>query len=116
MPFVDLNSSKIYGCKEGTRAWYHEEGHLIFDKGEFGTKIKYYHYFFMMLVASILPFNLFINSILLKIFTLLCSLCVILTYLIEEIWCEVYARRKLKSSLPFHPNPKTSNFLGAIGL
>ena len=93
MPFIDLNTKKIYGCKEGSKSYYHEEGHLVFDKSELGTRIKYYHYFFTMLTVVIIPFNFFITSWLLKTFTLICSLSVIVTYLFEEVWCDVYARR-----------------------
>ncbi len=93
MPFVDLNSKKIYGCKEGSRDYFHEEENMVFDTSELGTKIKYYHYFFTMMTVVIIPFNFFINNLFLKVFTLLCSLGVISTYLIEEIWCDLYARR-----------------------
>ncbi len=96
MPFVDLNTKKIYGCKKGSRAYYHEEGHLVFDTSELGTRIKYYHYFFTMMTVVIIPFNFFINLLLLKIFTLICSLSVVITYLFEEIWCDVYAWRKTR--------------------
>ena len=95
MPFVDLISKKIYGCKKGSKAWYHEKAHIEFDNFEFGIRIKYYHYFFTMLTVVILPFNLFIDSILLKLFTLLLSLSVVSTYLVEELWCEFYARKKI---------------------
>ena len=97
MPFVDLNSGKIYGCRVGTHAWHHEEGHIIFDKLELGTKIKYYNYFFTMLVVIFMPFNLFIDSIGLKVFTLLNALGVAATYIYEEIWCERYARKNMKT-------------------
>ena len=96
MPFVDLVSGKIYGCKKGSRAWYHEKAHIQFDKSEFGTRIKYYHDFFRMLVIIVLPFNLFIDSLLLKAFTLLCGLSVVSTYLLEEIWCEFVSFKRTR--------------------
>ena len=96
MPFVDLNSGKIYGCKKGSRSYWHEKGHVRFDRSENGTRIKYYHDFFRMLTIVILPFNLFINSILLKVFTLICGLFVIGYYLMEEIYCEWFAFKKTR--------------------
>jgi hypothetical protein len=97
MPFVDLNSKKIYGCKPGSRSYYHEEGHIIFDDSELGTRIKYYNYFFNFLVVIFLPFNLFINDIFLKFFCLINGLGVLATYIIEEIFCDLYAQKKLKA-------------------
>ena len=91
MPFVDLVTKKIYGCKEGSRSYFHEKGHLLFDESDIGTRIKYYHYFFTMLTVVIIPFNFFINLLLLKIFTLICSFSVIITYLFEEFWCDLYS-------------------------
>jgi len=96
MPFVDLTTGKIYGCEKGSRSWWHEKAHLIFDRSEYGTKIKYYHYFFTMLTIVILPFNLFITSWLLKIFTLICGLAVVTTYLIEEVWADWFAFKRTR--------------------
>lgn len=96
MPFVDLNTKKIYGCKEGSRSYYHEQGHLVFDESFYGTKIKYYHYFFTMIAVTIIPINFFINNLILKIFTLICSVGVISTYLIEELWCDYYSFKKIR--------------------
>ena len=96
MPFVDLVSGKIYGCKKGSRAWYHEKAHIQFDKSEFGTRIKYYHDFFRMLVIIVLPFNLFISSMMLKAFTLLCGLGVVASYLYEECWAEWFAFKRTR--------------------
>lgn len=96
MPFVDLNTKKIYGCKKGSRAYFHESGHIKFSNSEYGNRISYYHYFFTMIAVAVIPFNFFVTSWLLKIFSLLCSLGVISTYLIEEIWCEIYARKMIR--------------------
>lgn len=100
MPFVDLNSKKIYGCEENSRSWWHEKGHIEFDHSELGTRIKYYHYFFLMTTAVVTPVNFLINNIWLKLFTIVNGLCVLGTYLYEEIWCEIYARRKMRHNLP----------------
>jgi len=91
-----LNKKKIYGCEKGSRAWHHEYAHILFDDSEYGTRIKYYHYFFTMLVVILIPFTLFVNHILLKVFLMLNSLGILITYLIEEIWCETYARKEIK--------------------
>lgn len=95
MPFVDLNSKKIYGCKKNSRTYFHEQGHIVFDNSEFGTRVKYYHYYFIMIAVVFIPFNFFINSIFLKVFTLLNGFGVLTTYLIEELWCEWFALKKI---------------------
>lgn len=95
MPLVDLISGKIYGCKKNSKSWWHETGHLVFDKLELGTKVKYYNYFFTMVTVILMPINLFINSIFLKFFTLINGVGVLITYIYEEIWCELYAYKKM---------------------
>ena len=96
MPFVDLNSKKIYGCEEGSKSWWHETGHIIFDNSEFGTRIKYYNYFFTMIVVVLISLTFFTTSFWLRLFILFSSLGVITTYLMKEIWCEIYARTKTR--------------------
>jgi|TARA_R100001530_G_scaffold34477_3_gene26928 hypothetical protein len=30
-PHADINTGKIYGCKKGSREWWHEKGHIKFN-------------------------------------------------------------------------------------
>lgn len=32
LPHVDLRTGKIYGCKKNSEMWFHEKGHIEFDK------------------------------------------------------------------------------------
>lgn len=34
--FVDLATGKIVGAKRGSLVWYHEKGHIVFNKSEHG--------------------------------------------------------------------------------
>ena len=91
MAVVNLDTGKIIGCKKNSRTYKHEQAHLIFDKISLGMRVKYYHYFFIMILVTILPFNLFIDNLLLKIYCLILGWCVFGTYLFEEVWCWIRA-------------------------
>ena len=95
MAWVDLRTGKIFGCKEGSKTWFHEQAHLDFTNSEFGTRVQYYHSFSIMLVVIFTPFAFFLDVLFLKLLTILCSLAVLLTYLLEEYLCEMSARKKI---------------------
>ena len=90
----DIRTGKITGCEEGTFAWYHEVGHLEFDKTEWGAKRRFYQE--QTLVATILfcTFSFFV--IYFKFFALLFSILYIYFFLEEEIICNKYAKRNVK--------------------
>jgi len=53
MKHCDTSTGKIYGCEEGSWGWYHEMGHIVFDKNySWMLMIKQYVFegwmFFMM--------------------------------------------------------------------
>ena len=94
MALIDLVSGKIYGCKKGSKVWYHEKGHLLFNNSEFGVKINYYGQFFQMIAVFILSLSIIIDWLPLKLFGLTNALGMIICYVWEEVWCEIYALRE----------------------
>lgn len=36
-PHVDIETGKIYGCKEGTWDWWHEKGHIAYNESDDGS-------------------------------------------------------------------------------
>lgn len=94
MGLVDLETNHIYGCKKGSKVWYHEKAHIVFNKTELGVKINYYGYFFMMIAIFILSLSLLINWLPLKIFGFLNALGMVVCYAYEEVWCWVVGLRE----------------------
>jgi len=91
MAIVDLATENITGCKKGSRTWWHEKGHIVFSKQDWGAKISYYQYHFMMMAVLFGSLSLLINSLGLKAFTFLNALGMILSYIYEEVWCWAYS-------------------------
>jgi hypothetical protein len=93
MAHVDISTGKIYGAKKKSFEWFHEEGHLVFnDKfSNLLLKKEYLFYCWMALVSLSFIFKVFIvlNILTLGVYLFL--------GLYEEIWCNTYAREKLKS-------------------
>ena len=94
MAHVDLSNGKIFGCKKNTFAWFHEEGHIKYNSTEKTSRLN--------LIRGIF-FDLWIVSTTLALFfrlVAIMSLILMLLYItlgqVEEIWCNRYARIKLK--------------------
>lgn len=94
MAIVDLNTEKIIGCEKNSPTWWHEKGHIEFNKTERGIKYSYYVGFLMGVSIFFLSASFFINKM--KYFALVSSLLMVYYYLYEEIWCWIYAIKKVK--------------------
>ena len=94
MAQVDLSTGKIYGCEEGSKTWYHEKAHIIFNKTEVGVRINYYYYFFQMVAVFFIGLGLVINWFPIKIFGLTNAVGMIVCYLYEELWCWWWALKR----------------------
>lgn len=93
MAVVDLATGKIFGCEEGSKTYLHEKGHIYFNNTETGAKISYYQQFFMMIAVFFGSLSLLIPSLLLRVFTFMNALGMIICYLIEETYCWIWAFR-----------------------
>ena len=86
-----MTTNKIYDCKEGTRTYYHEIGHLKFNSKTFGVKINYYASFFQMIAIFFIGLGILTNNIFVKAFGFVNVSGMIACYFIEEIWCWIYS-------------------------
>lgn len=91
----DIETGKVYGVTEGTKAWYHEEGHMIFNEMEKGSTLHLYqkyllHAWMLFFTASILMGKIayYVGTI--------CLFAYFTIEMYEELWCEKYAKTKFK--------------------
>ena len=98
MATVDLSSGKITGCVEGSKTWYHENGHIAFNETESGAKIDYYQYFFMMVAVFFGSLSLIIHNYFLHLFTFMNALGMVVSYVYQELWCWVWGIREWKKA------------------
>jgi len=94
MAVVDLSSGKITGCEKGSKVWWHEKGHIEFNNTEWGSKIDYYQYFFMMIAVFFGALSLLIDNLFLHLFTLMNALGMIISYIYQEVWAWVWGLKQ----------------------
>lgn len=92
--FVDIKTGKIIGAKKGSLTWFHEQGHIIYNKTEQGMRNDFRRQSFFNATVLFLVLSLF------HWFFQYCAVfSIILTILFaayEESWCWSYALRKKK--------------------
>lgn len=86
MATVDLASGKIMGCEKGSPTYYHELAHIKFNDTEWGARIDYWQYFFMMMAVFFVALGLAISSQYVLIFGFFNALGMVLSYLFQEVW------------------------------
>ena len=91
MAIVDLINGEIYGCKKGSRVWWHEKGHLVFNQLETGVKVNYWNGMFQMVSLFSLSLGVLTDSLFFKTFGFVNALAMIVCYLYEEAWCWGYS-------------------------
>jgi hypothetical protein len=94
MPHCDIENGKIFGCLPKTFSWFHEEGHLIYNSEEKTSRLNLFRG---------MIFDLWVVLITGAFFSIICrylSVTAMLGYVAlgqyEELWCNRYARKKLK--------------------
>jgi hypothetical protein len=91
---VDLVTGKIYGCRKGSRRWWHEKGHLEYNKNERTS--------FLLLVRGYLTELWMIGVIVALLNRKFVSIPIVIwgvyTILVvhEENWCNKYAEEHCK--------------------
>ena len=98
MATVNLQTEQIFGCKEGSKTWYHEKGHIVFNNLSWGNKISYYSVFFQMIAVFFIALSLLINNVFLHLFAFLNALGMIVTYLFEECWAWSWGLKEYKKN------------------
>lgn len=96
MAFVDVNTGTIIGAKPGTLTYYHEEGHIVYNKSEMGMKNNFTKdsLFYFMIFFIVLTFFYPI----LKWCAFSCMVGNLYYSIYEEAWCWRYAFNTLKLS------------------
>jgi len=94
MAHVDLKTGRIYGCEKGSLVYYHEVGHLEFDKTLKGSTIRLYQGYLFNLWAMILTVGVISTSKILKFLALLLLTIHFGIDYYEEKWCDAYAELK----------------------
>ncbi len=93
----DIVTGKVYGVEEGTHAWFHEEGHMIFNEMEKGSTLHLFqkyslHAWMLWFTASMLMGRIAYYVGLISLFVYFGI------EIYEELWCEKYAKTKLKEN------------------
>ena len=94
---VNLKTGKIVGCKENSLAWYHEDGHKVFNNNEKGIKLQLiqnwsikFFFIFMWALYKYRSYYLWLPS---GVFLLI----YFLVDLYEECWCWRYAYKNVSN-------------------
>lgn len=94
MPHCDIETGKIFDCEPKTFSYFHEEGHLVYNSQAKTSRLNLFRGIIFDLWIVFTTMALFW-----RIWAIL-SLCMALGYMIlgqtEEVWCNRYARLKLK--------------------
>lgn len=99
MAFVDLETKKIYGTKEGSYTWFHEIGHIKFSESKFGSYFAFWkdQVFIWTILTS--AFSLALGGFILKYLPMCFAILFIFMYFFEEAWCWGYSFRIKKGGI-----------------
>lgn len=95
MAFVDTESGKIYGAEEYSLKWFHERGHIEYQKSWKGIKNSFTAQSLFKLTIFFTVLGLF--TFLFKMLALSALLAWIAFGIYEEIWCWNYAFKMKKA-------------------
>lgn len=91
---VDLQTGKIIGAKKGSLAWFHEKGHIVYNKSDKGIRNSFRQQNSLEATLIFLSTTFFIDFF--KWFTSI-SLSIYFWYqFYEEMWCWKYAIQNYK--------------------
>lgn len=96
MANVNLETNKIYGTDKGTKTFYHEIGHTLFQDSKYGNSIRLMQDNSLNLLIFSIAFNSLYSCLLFKILILFFILLNIFSEMYEEWWCWDYANKILK--------------------
>lgn len=96
MAVVDTKTGRIEGTKKDTWTWWHEQGHIAFDKTSRGFQYGYMWLFSIFVSVVFNALYLAIDFWWFKLMTIAFAVLALYYYAYEEIWCWNYARRNKK--------------------
>ena len=98
MAVVDIKTGRIVGTKEGSWTWWHEKGHIEFDKTRKGFQ---YGYLWLFSIFAAVVFGAIYSlwqNLLIHIMYLVFAVLAVYYYVYEEIWCWYYAIRNKRQA------------------
>lgn len=102
MAIVDLNTNDIIGAKQGSLTWWHEYGHIIYNRNLKNKILDWWgDSFFKIAVASIIIKQIVTNEFLIDVLTMSSISALVIWFLIyqyEEIWCWAFAFKNRKKT------------------
>lgn len=101
MAFSEVKTGKIQGAKPGSLTYFHEEGHIIFNRRPNALRWQYWRehlpiYAVIFLSLDLIAIGRPVFRTTLKVCALAAVLLFIAIYESEEIWCWKYALIKRK--------------------
>ena len=96
MAFVNLITEEIYGCKEGGLVWFHEKGHIEFNKTELGNKVDFWKGNIFQIIIGFIVVAVYTDRDFFKQVSLALLIVYLFLYLFEEVWCWFYAFKNKK--------------------
>lgn len=94
MSYVELETEKIVGAKKFSKEWYHEKGHIVYNKSQEGIKNNYRQWFYGYIALISVILGQF--SLLFKWASLFFMGLSVHYFIFEEVWCWKYAINKMK--------------------
>ena len=91
MAIINLSTEKIIDCKEGSKTWWHEQGHIEFSKLDKGLRYQYYSDYLGMWFMFFISVTILIDYWILKFIPIIISALVLYYYFYEELWAWRYA-------------------------
>lgn len=102
MPHCDLRTGEIFGCEEGSLAWWHEKGHFEYNKHPQLSKASlwadYLFYFWMMSLTALVISNHAkpLLDTILKFSSFIPVMLIVYLWFYEEVWVHNWAHKKIK--------------------
>lgn len=96
-PHCDLATGKVYGCKKGSRNWWHEKGHFEFNNNHFYSLLILLKGYLRDIWLFYTMISIIYNQLWLIAFIFWLIYFSIFIY--EELWCEHYAWKHFKKKI-----------------
>lgn len=94
MAYVDLATKEIRGCDKNTLTYYHEEGHLAFDKNSRGMLIRSLQSLSLRFLIGVMALTIISPYPIMKTILIFVFLTNIFSEIYEEFWAWRYAQTK----------------------
>lgn len=107
--FYDSGTKEIVGAKKGTLVWWHEKGHMEYEKNPETSKKDFTRQSMWKCAVFFTVLALFID--ILKYFAIMFLFTNIYYALSEEAWCWKYAIKKHRKQELKKPRPEVLQYI-----